>query len=129
MLSVDELLKPRYKVIADYPDNKNKVGDIITLQTAQTKAAHELVCGWYDKYPAIFQPLEWWQEREPDEMPEYLKDTRDGEIVKAIQYGDNQVLVKARVFECRIELRYMIPSCIADYNAYLQTTNQLKDGQ
>lgn len=60
-----ELLKPRYKVIADYPDGIWEVGDII----------HDGFKGWQGiapDYPHLFKPLQWWEERELKDMPEYL---------------------------------------------------------
>jgi hypothetical protein len=122
-MSVEELLKPRYKVIADYPNNSWSVGEIIDRDWGWDGDDEIGFKHHISHYPHLFQRLEWWQDRKPEEMPRYLKDTRDGEVVSAIQYGDSQVLVMARVFQCRIELRYLIPCDEADYNAYL-TTNQ-----
>jgi len=69
---VEELLKPRYKVIADYPLGR-KVGTILTEcgtnlideplfnvgvnSTVYTAAS-------LDKFPALFKKLEWWEDRE-----------------------------------------------------------------
>jgi hypothetical protein len=132
-MTTEELMKERYKVIANYPGCKFKVGDILTYvrEIAQTydlwrneATGVEITYSGFGAYPHLFEPLPWWKERKAEDMPRYLKDTRDGEVVSAIQYGNSQVLVMARVFQCRIELRYLIPCDEADYNAYLQTTNQ-----
>lgn len=65
MLSPQELLKPRYKCIADWPfmPRHIKVGELVA-EVFIIKAA---------KYPHLFKKLEWWEERKPEDMPEYLK--------------------------------------------------------
>lgn len=65
-MEAKELLKPRYKVIADYPESPYKIGDI------------EVDRGWSDTlhlkdFPAIFKPLAWWEERGEEDMPNYLR--------------------------------------------------------
>lgn len=74
MLTPEELLKPRYKVIADYPGSPFYVNSILDIQvTTQGEAVHE----WYDsegknimyqtqldEMPYLFKLLEWWEERE-----------------------------------------------------------------
>lgn len=77
MLSKEELLIPRFKVIADYPQSPFTIGDIIK---------HNAVLDdfiYYDEegivritpkyYPAIFKKLEWWEDRSFEELPEYVK--------------------------------------------------------
>lgn len=77
MLSYDELLKPRYEVIADYPGSPYSFGDILvqlrphgywSLPSDQCRIADDLL-----KYPHLFKPLQWWEHRKPEEMPEYVK--------------------------------------------------------
>lgn len=74
-LSVDELLKPRYKVIADYPNSSNKVGDIIELPCEDWKYADEVLCleDYFDAYENVFKRLAWYEERDIKDMPEYIK--------------------------------------------------------
>lgn len=52
---MNELLKPRYKVIADYPGSPFPVGFIMKDD-----------CESWSKYPANFRKLEWWEERDFD---------------------------------------------------------------
>jgi len=72
MKTVEELLKPRWKVIADFPFNTYyKVGGVITddrLMAARNENGHAVfACEWND-YPNIFRKLEWWEEREPEDI-------------------------------------------------------------
>ena len=66
-MNTEDLMKPRYKVIADYPGNIWMVGTIMDLDMSK-----QLV-SFYDKYPHLFRKLEWWEERKIEDMPEYVK--------------------------------------------------------
>lgn len=68
-MTTEELLKPRYKVIASYPNNEVLVG---------TKFYKESESFFFpgtdvDKYPHLFRKLSWWEEREEKDMPQYVK--------------------------------------------------------
>jgi len=65
--AIDDLMKPRYKVIADYPDNEFSVGEILPDEVVSNEEDEIL------KYPHLFKKLEWWEERRESEMPEYVK--------------------------------------------------------
>lgn len=75
-IDVEELLKPRYKVVADFPQGvfKFQVGEILEKKgihfTGQAKSINE---NEIDKYPHLFKKLEWWEDRKESDMPEYLK--------------------------------------------------------
>ena len=86
MLSKEELLMPRWKVIADFPGNVYfYVGEIFELPKEYIKQM--MVIGNDDEevdfevnpelYPAIFKKLDWWEEREFNELPKYVKN-KDG---------------------------------------------------
>lgn len=70
---VAELLKPRYKVIADWPGMKFDVGEILFESYTKGLTNDYIKNGWCDKYPHLFKPLQWWEDRKPEEMPKYLK--------------------------------------------------------
>lgn len=73
-MTVEDLLKPRYKVIADFPMSICKVGEILE---PQGKYFPVIEGGYWNieiyKYPHLFKKLEWWEEREESDMPEYVK--------------------------------------------------------
>lgn len=69
-----DLMSPRYKVIAEWPGTAYNVGDIIHIKYMPLpRSGLEMV----KKYPHLFKKLEWWEERKPEEMPEYIKFTED----------------------------------------------------
>lgn len=117
-MSTEELLKPRYKVTADYPDSLFKVGDILQQDfenandwvipekglltpCLQTNPAN---------YPNIFRPIEWWEDRAVDDMPEYVKSVDGEEVFKFIQILDR-----------------LTPATESDYLTYLnQMSKEIK---
>lgn len=64
MTKEETLLIPRYRVVADYPGNTELIGYIFSSENNHS---------YYDRYPAIFQRLNWWEFREESEMPEFVK--------------------------------------------------------
>lgn len=84
-MTTEELLKPRWKVIADYPDSPFDVGEIInsngTVEQFERVVDYTLISNctieYPDDYPAIFKKLKWWEEREFNELPKYVKN-KDG---------------------------------------------------
>jgi len=84
-----ELLQPRYKIIADAPLLKNKVGEIIVCTEPHGRIDLNFffsgvagICP--DSYPHIFKKLNWWEYREKEDMPKKL-------ICKAIK-DDNEIM-------------------------------------
>lgn len=72
-----DLLTPRYKIIADYPNNTVRIGDIchIVNDFGQFSFGYPLHQKTLDSYHYLFKKLEWWEERKIEEMPKYLKIT------------------------------------------------------
>ena len=77
-MSVEELLKPRFEIIANYPSNHlGKVGDIIEEDFIFFKKKHlnPITFSKMEEYPHLFRKLNWWEKRTIDQMPVYLKQT------------------------------------------------------
>lgn len=64
-MTTEDLLKPRYKVIAAFPESPFYIGDIINSERWQE--AYNL-----NDFPAIFKQLHWWHERKKDDLPKYI---------------------------------------------------------
>lgn len=86
-LSKEQLIAPRYKVIADYPKSLYPVGTIIR---ADGQSEDLLYCDWEGPrcrdYPHLFRKLEWWEERVVSEMPKYVK-FKSKFVVEVSRYG------------------------------------------
>lgn len=67
-MTPEELMKPRYKVIGDYPFSCLRVGYIITepipIINQQALQGGKSEFDFIEKYPDVFKKLEWWEERE-----------------------------------------------------------------
>lgn len=83
-MSKEELLMPRYEVIADYPNSPFKIGQIIYptkagndgfIDMMYIKIESLLSANWGNpaKYPHLFKPLPWYTHRAVEDMPEYIK--------------------------------------------------------
>jgi hypothetical protein len=85
MMAPEELLIPRYKVIGPYPFSPYNVGDIIstdpplkTFIAAQTERYSLFMpIKRMEDMPNLFRLMEWHEERKIEEMPEYVKVTRE----------------------------------------------------
>lgn len=92
-MSTEELLKPRYKVIATWPGMHAEpfhLGQIISLQPYEDEDYKGFIHipikhipgsfmreGFFSGYPHLFKKMEWFEERTIEEMPEYVKVIRE----------------------------------------------------
>ena len=123
-MTPEDLLTPRYKVIADYPGCPFKVGAV--LEKVKTVSGKWFVRGMFhdpEDFPANFKKLEWWEERKGNEAPKYIKSNN---IVYKVDrwsksFQDTHWLGcfvnKTKYIPCE----ELTPATSDDYNAYLQT--------
>ncbi len=93
-MTKEQLMIPRFKVIMDYPQSTYKVGDTLTdngKSAVLNQKGDAVFAQDWQSHPKIFEQLEWWQEREIQDMPTHLKVVKVingedcvGEIIKAI---------------------------------------------
>lgn len=92
-MTTEQLLKPRYEVIADYPFNPYQIGDLVeniadtsVFLYARIKDVDHLSSSSeiLDKYPHLFRKLNWWEKRKAEDMPKRL-------MCKAIP-GDTEII-------------------------------------
>jgi hypothetical protein len=137
MLTVEELLMPRRKVIADYPGCEFEIGQIITFthksdfftgsmdwvsEFTKTKDGKVQFCiKKIEPYPHLFQPLPWWSDRKVEDMPEYIK-FESGEVVRVINFKDNFFRVEG--YRYSMDATFFKPSTLAEYEAYNQQQNK-----
>lgn len=118
--STEELLEPRYKVIADYPECPFEEGDILVNPTYEPQ------------YPHLFQKLEWWEDRKPEEMPQYVKIQDDDDNFLPVQWGCVMKVEKWSNGFCYVEDGQCLdntdfaykPATEAEYQSYLNQLNQ-----
>jgi len=109
VMTVEELLMPRYKVIADYPSSPYYVGEIKD-RLGDNVAAH------FAKYPHLFRKLNWWEERKVEDMPEYVK----------YHNGSISLLTKDMIDAGGIVLEDYLPTTEQQYNDYINSKSNAK---
>ena len=145
VMTVEELLMPRYKVIADYPgmDDSYEIGEV--LKPAYT--------GIVDAYPHLFRKLNWWEERKVEDMPEYVKVIANGcsfnagTILKANNWGaypdegnnfgnegdyycllitTEESSTHDKGEEVKMNMRNVLPATEQEYNDYINSNSNAK---
>lgn len=145
-MTVQQLLNDRYKLEVNYPNSELDDGAILHKHTFNNGnycyvTNQEVLLlgkskrfGEVEGFPKLFCKLEWWEEREEKDMPEYLKlvfNNRIQYVHKIISWeGENyrgQPLynyinkVGSPQIACISEL---IPATEAEYANYLNTQNK-----
>ena len=76
-METKELIAPRFKVIADYPNSKNLIGTILEMPNFDKEFTKDAWCKSKETYPHLFKKLNWWEYRKTEDMPAYLKHRND----------------------------------------------------
>jgi len=123
-MSVEELMKPRYKVIADYPANSEPIGFIYEGNN-WSKRWHEVM----DKMPHLFRKLEWWQQRHQYELPIFVKLNPESSITTIdndnIVYKVNKYLFEPGDIWIKqdsgteIHISHLLPATEKEYNDFI----------
>lgn len=72
----EQLFKPRYKVIIDYPDRAFEMDLALEYNPVDSCFENSKASGQTiepEKYPKVFQKLFWFEARKTEDMPQYLK--------------------------------------------------------
>lgn len=93
-MTPQELLKPRYKAIADWPFMEQYLVEVGKIYSHDWNNKMAKINGDafstlpLDKYPHLFKKLEWWEDRKVEDMPGYVKHA-DGQIEKVLWVTDD----------------------------------------
>lgn len=147
-MNTNELLYPRYKVIAPWPGMEAEPFRLEQIVTLRPHKDDEGECfihipdkhmpgsymrrGFFDKFPHLFKKLEWWEERKIEEMPEYIKFTNSGRVFKISKWSKciggwnmhNEVDGKD-VTDCYASIEWHFqkeksaPATLAEYEQYI----------
>lgn len=121
-MSIEELLLPRYKLLADYPLNILEIGAVFDRCT-------EFQCVFFDKYPHLFRKLEWWEERKIEDMTAYVKLVIDNNIgfVHKVEKWSGANIHGVPLYEYKNKVGYqttlsvtdLLPATESEYNEYI----------
>lgn len=73
-MTIEQLLQPRYKVIEEYPNSPFEIDDIFFVNQDEEYINPPIGIQPF-KYPHLFKKLSWWEGRDIEDMPKYLKKT------------------------------------------------------
>lgn len=123
--SNEELMRRRYKVIAQYPFSAHPTGEIIKATTSGT---------YFDQYPHLFKKLEWWEDRKLEEMPEYLTCQspdfvfKKGDVIKVDKwlesFGPTLRFYSSHTNKITLHPHLYTPATISEYEQYLNQQKQ-----
>lgn len=137
MKTVQELMNPRYKVIANYPISEFTVGDL--LQISEFNVPPLFYIGIKDgndihiwmtednlqEFPHLFKKLEWWEGRSLQDMPKYIIGLNRGDKhyreVERWDMRDGTLSPKATLKGFDYYGSYIIPITEQEYNEYILT--------
>lgn len=128
-MTPEQLLQPRYEVIADYPNSTFYIGQIITFEPKDPTDGWELADIADNKricpaYPNIFKRLSWHEHCKPEDMPEYVK-LSDGEVFKVINYNSDKITCIVESWDGKkynYTIRSFKPCTLQDYTDHLTKT-------
>lgn len=118
---IEELLRPRYKVIADWPGNVWPIGTIYKHETIGILNPKKC-----DDFPHLFKKLAWYEDRKPEEMPDYVRVVEKS----IIEYGNvykvdfiekrepNTLLIKVGGFINPLLPHHFSPATREEYDNY-----------
>ena len=144
-MSIEELLRPRYKVTADYFYNPYKLCDVITVEyddrsvhlTTTTyrnefgetvEQANHFHPNRLKDFPHLFQPVQWWEQRAVEELRsiKYMKVVEysgyhlvgDVVPVKKMAFSDDGFLLGYWLTGHLHPLHKIIPATAEEYTAF-----------
>lgn len=143
-LTKEQLLIPRYKVAATWPGMEVepfRLHEIVTLtwhleddgeawihRPVKHILGSYMRQGFFEKYPHLFQPLPWWSDRKPEDMPMFIK---YGTIVLRVSkwlkgIADPLLPVDESGNSITALLRYShaLPATEEEYTAYINQKQQ-----
>jgi hypothetical protein len=92
-MTPENLMQPRYKVIADYPNSEYVIGLVIdfaeesNFKSGKITGSNNVSEDFFLQYPNIFNKLRWFEDRDPKDMPEYVKEKEGNEVWRVEEYG------------------------------------------
>jgi len=119
-MTVEELLIPRWLVIADFPFNEWYVVNDILLDNGKPAVLNQKgdavgACN-FKEFPHIFKPLGWWQERAKKDLPSFVKNLESGMLFKCMDIDNHHAFLKGFGWDSLVNL---LPATEAEYLSQL----------
>ncbi len=147
-IMVQDLMKPRYKVIADYPHSVDEIGHIITIEGERyftlsnaSKSTQvypvdkrRTTSEYYNRYPHLFELLPWYVERSVEDLQsvKYLKLVYNNRIqyLHKVERFNGENLHGQPLYEYYNKVNHLSTACVSELepateSEYTQFTNQI----
>lgn len=93
-MTVEQLMQPRVILTNWYPGCQFEVGEVLQLKTIHALDYGAVYSNGIrfenadavEKSPANFRPLQWWENRKPEDMPQYVKSEHSAYATKSIDW-------------------------------------------
>lgn len=117
-MTTKQLLSPRYKVVANYPNSSFKIGDIIEM--GGSKIYNNDLKALFDPslYTEIFYLLQWYECRDKKYMPLFLKNKKNKSVHKVNRYSRDNYYVYLCGKGYKISTHKFMPATKAMYIKY-----------
>lgn len=137
-MTAEELLIPRYKVVSEWPDmlERFSIGYVFEHPYGRQYLTENSKCDPAD-FPGLFKKLQWLEEREEKDMPEYLK-FETGTDIEFVLKVEKYKLHEGGGFWAfeylwqnepdikRMSLQGWTPATKGEYDAYCQTKSPIE---
>lgn len=118
-----EIMKPRWKIIAAIPfkeeDDFWKVGEILDRDWGWHGDDEDGFKYHISDYPHLFKKLEWWEGRQPEEMPLYVK-WESGKVTQVIRWNEGCDFCKVIDHTYFVSSHFFTPATREEYEQYKQ---------
>lgn len=126
-MSPEQLLKPRYKIIALWPKTNYKIGDTQELGFAHLWNVIERQADFWDQYPHLFKQLHWSELRELEELPQFIK--MDGKVWKIDKWRNGLIHPIPVIYDDQDHISVVWyfhktksePATLEEYNNYINS--------
>jgi hypothetical protein len=142
--TIEDLLKPRYRVIALWPYCDEAIGTIYSPRPVEQRLwvvmgeasgfihpsdKNRCTSAHYERFPHLFKKLEWWEDRKPEEMPQYVKYAENGMVAKVDRFDMETTSAWFMYLEggihpycpggSALENTHWLPATESEYNEYI----------
>ena len=111
---IEKLMRPRYEVIADYPNNPFTQNQVLVVEEwmgnywYNEHGEAEVKVSDMESMPHLFREMEWWEGVAESEMPKYLKNKFSSQVLEVDRYHFNESKQAFVYFKNREFVEYLV---------------------
>lgn len=146
MKEIEELMKPRWKVIAGYPYCPYEIGDLVEITDLGTSFHCTTTREWnaftetlddsvnyfsisvFETWLHLFKKLAWWEERSIEDLPKYVKIVQPDyhySVQEAYKWDIGIGYVKTKEWDAAQSLKIFEPATFEEHQSH-KSINSLK---